>query len=171
MQKEGQKKRKSHDSSAAASKKGKHSSSKATEALSSSAQKRQVRKDRQSHRRHAETVEEAKVLWNKLRLKTNSKDVTEQLMEQLMELIRGKVNQIALQHDASRIVQAAIQFGNDKQRKELLTEICQSEGGLVELSKIQYARFCCMKFINYCRRDEACVKMIIKVRLAVVATC
>ena len=166
VQKESQKKRKSHDNSTAIAKKGKHGDN-STEGLSSSAQKRLVRKERQSQRRHAETVEEGKVLWNKLRQKSNTKEVQEQLMEQLMALIRGKVNQIALQHDASRVVQAAIQFGNDKQRKELLTEICQSESGLVELSKIQYARFCCMKFINYCQRDEACVKMIINVSFCV----
>ena len=41
-----------------------------------------------------------------------------------MSLIRGKVNEIALQHDASRVVQAAIQFGSKEQRKELLKEIC-----------------------------------------------
>jgi pumilio homology domain family member 6 len=167
-QKDIQKKRKSNSSystAAGGAKKVKHGEkAKIAENLSSSAQKRQVRKERQSHRRHAETVNEAKALWNKLRLKTNSKEVTQQLMEQVMELIRGKVNEIALQHDASRVVQAAIQFGNDEQRKEILTEICQSEGGLVELSKIQYSRFCSMKFIKYCGRDEACVKMIVKVR-------
>jgi pumilio family protein 6 len=132
--------------------------------LSSSAQKRQVRKDRQSHRRHADTVAEAKFLWNQLRMKSNTPDDTKERMEKLMTLIRGKVAEIALQHDASRVVQAAIQFGNESQRRELLTEICSSETGcLSELAKIQYAHFCCLKFIKYCARDEASAKMIIKV--------
>lgn len=135
-----------------------------TEDLSSSAQKRQLKKERQSHRRHADTVAEAKALWNKLRVKSNTPDDTKALMEQVMTLIRGKVNEIALQHDASRVVQAAVQFGNDEQRKELLTEICaESAAGLAELSKIQYAHFCCLKFIKYCARDPDCVKTIVKV--------
>lgn len=134
------------------------------ESLSSSAQKRQVRKDRQSHRRHADAVVDAKSLWNKLRQKSNTKQDTADLMEQVMTLIRGKVNEIALQHDASRVVQAAVQFGSEEQRKELLTEICQTEGNLVELAKIQYAHFCCLKFIKYCARDEASIKLIVKVR-------
>lgn len=162
--KDGTKKRHGGDNTKVGfAKKAKHSGNQSSEAVSSSAQKRQVRKERQLHRRHADTVNEAKVLWNKLRLKSNTKQETEDLMEKLMELIRGKVNEIALQHDASRVVQAAVQFGTDVQRKELLTEICQSEGGLVELSKIQYARFCCMKFIKYCGQDEANIKMIVKV--------
>jgi pumilio family protein 6 len=130
---------------------------------SSSAQKRQVRKDRQSQRRHADTVADAKVLWNKLRQKSNTAEETKDLMEQVMNLIRGKVNEVALQHDASRVVQAAIQFGSDEQRKELLTEICVSSGSLAELSKIQYAHFCCLKFIKYCNRDSDSIQMIIKV--------
>jgi len=137
------------------------------EELSSSALKRQVRKERQATRRHAESVTDAKVLWNKLRLKTNSKQDTKKLMEQVMDLIRGKVREIALQHDASRVVQAAIQFGSDQQRKEILTEICESEGSLAEMAKIQYAHFCCLKFIKYCSRDDASVKMIVKVRIRI----
>ena len=134
------------------------------EELSASALKRQVRKERQSTRRHAESVTEAKTLWNKLRLKTNTKEDTKKLMVEVMELIRGKVREIALQHDASRVVQAAIQFGNDEQRKEILTEICKTEGSLAEMAKIQYAHFCCLKFIKYCARDDASIKMIVKVR-------
>jgi len=132
------------------------------EELSSSALKRQVRKERQGTRRHADSVTEAKVLWNKLRLKTNTKEDTKKLMDKVMELIRGKVREIALQHDASRVVQAAIQFGSEVQRKEILTEICESEGSLAEMAKIQYAHFCCLKFIKYCARDDASIKMIVK---------
>lgn len=138
------------------------------ETKSSSAQKRQLKKERQSHRRHADTVSGAKVLWNKLRLKTNTTEDTKELMVEVMDLIRGKVNEIALQHDASRVVQAAVQFGNEEQRKELLEEICEeSAAGLAELAKIQYAHFCCLKFIKYCNRDEASVKKIVKVRKSV----
>ena len=139
------------------------------EELSSSALKRHVRKERQSTRRHAESVTEAKVLWNKLRLKTNTKEDTKKLMDKVMELIRGKVREIALQHDASRVVQAAIQFGNAEQRKEILGEICESEGSLGEMAKIQYAHFICLKFIKCCNRDVASIKLIVKVRYSLVS--
>ena len=132
-------------------------------AKSNSSQKREMKKERQSGRRHAEAVVEAKGLWNKLRLKSNTTEETNELMQQVMKLIRGKVNQIALQHDASRVVQAAVQFGSDRQRKELLLEIVEEGDCLPELSKIQYAHFLALKFIKYCSKDRECVKMIIKV--------
>jgi pumilio homology domain family member 6 len=151
-------KRKSGSQASKAAKKTK------TEELSSSAQKRQVKKERQSHRRHADTVAESKALWNKLREKSNTPKDTNELMEQVMTLIRGKVNAIALQHDASRVVQAAIQFGNEEQRRELLKEICaDGAAGLAELAKIQYAHFICLKFIKYCNRDPDSVKTIVRV--------
>lgn len=123
-----------------------------------------MKKERQSNRRHAETVVEAKGLWNKLRLKSNTPEETKELMQQVMKLVRGKVNEISLQHDASRVVQAAVQFGSDAQRKELLLEIVKEQGALAELSKIQYAHFLALKFIKYCAKDRECVKMIVKVR-------
>jgi pumilio family protein 6 len=152
-------KRKVHHDAKAPNKKHKAEDS----SKSSSSQKREAKKERQSHRRHSDTVSESKLLWNKLRLKSNTPAETKELMEKVMKLIRGKVNEITLQHDASRVVQAAIQFGNDEQRKELLTEICDSVGSLAEASKIQYAHFCCLKFIKCCARDKDCVKMIVKV--------
>ncbi|CAJ1931830.1 unnamed protein product [Cylindrotheca closterium] len=129
---------------------------------SSSAQKREMKKDRQSNRRHSEAVVEAKGLWNKLRLKSNTPEEIKGLMQQVMTLIQGKVNEISLQHDASRVVQAAVQFGSDRQRKELLLEILQKGDCLPELSKIQYAHFLALKFIKYCAKDRECVKMIVK---------
>ena len=161
--KEGFKRKSSGGNDSYNNKKQKNDSAKDGE-LSASALKRQVRKERQATRRHAESVTEAKVLWNKLRVKTNTKEDTKKLMSEVMDLIRGKVREIALQHDASRVVQAAIQFGSEEQRKEILKEICQTEGSLAEMAKIQYAHFCCLKFIKYCNRDEASIKMIVKVR-------
>jgi hypothetical protein len=154
-------KRKGSHSDSAPSKKHKDE---ASESKSSSAQKREVRKERQSHRRHADTVSDAKVLWNKLRLKTNTTEETKELMERVMTLVRGKVNEISLQHDASRVVQAAVQFGSAEQRKEILLEICEEPGALIELSKIRYAHFLSLKLIKCCARDNSCVKLIVKVR-------
>jgi len=134
----------------------------AAEGLTKSAQKRQVRKERQSQRRHADVVEEAKSIWNKLRLKTNTKDDTRKLADRLMGLIEGKISEIALQHDASRVVQAAIQFGTMDQRKIVLKELCAANGSLPEISKIQYAQFCCLKLIKYCHRDAECTKTIVR---------
>jgi pumilio homology domain family member 6 len=131
------------------------------EEKSSTAQKRALKQERQSHRRHADVVMEAKDLWNKLRLKTNTPEETRQYMVTLMELIRGKIPEIALQHDASRVVQAAIQFGTPEERKEVVVELC-AKANIPELSKVQYAHFVVLKMIKYCDRQDDCVKLIVK---------
>jgi pumilio family protein 6 len=133
------------------------------ESKSSSQQKRALKHERQSHRNHADAVMEAKEIWNKLRLKTNTKEETSQLMEQLVSLLRGKFRQVALQHDASRVVQAAIQFGTAEQRKQLVMELCEGDN-LQELCKVQYAHFCVLKMTKYCHRDAECVRAIVRVR-------
>ena len=67
-------------------------------------------------------------------------------MDRLMPLITGRCYEIALQHDASRVVQAAIQFGTPEERLLILEEICdtqenETDNNLILLSKSQYAHF------------------------------
>jgi hypothetical protein len=132
---------------------------------SAKSQKRALKQERQSHRKHADAVMEAKTIWNKLRQKNNSKEEVQEMMEKLMTFIHGKAREIALQHDASRVVQAALQFGNDEQRKQVMEELCK-DGNLFELARNQYAHFVVLKAIKYCEKNDDCVKMIVKVRMA-----
>jgi pumilio family protein 6 len=131
--------------------------------LSSSTKKRALKQARQSHRPHAEVVVASKELWNKLRVKNNTQDDIKVMMDELMDLLRGKFNRIALQHDASRVVQSAIQFGNKEQRVEILKELCDAKN-IIELSKSQYSHFVVLKMIKYCRDDKS-MNMLVKVRL------
>jgi pumilio family protein 6 len=130
---------------------------------SSSQQKRALKQERQSLRRHADSVGEAKAIWNKLRLKVNSKEETKKMVTDLMNLIEGKMHEISLQHDASRVVQAALQFGNLEQRIQVVTELCKS-GQFPELCRVQYSHFVVLKMIKYCARDDVNTRMIVKVR-------
>jgi len=125
----------------------------------SSNKKRALKHERQSHRRHADVVTASKETWNKLRLKTNSKEETVTLTEELHELLRGKYAEVALKHDASRVVQAAVQFGNAAQRAEIVRELGEGDT-LPELAKVQYGHFVVLKVIRYCFNDEACVKIV-----------
>lgn len=137
-------------------------SKKAKQEAGTSSSKRHLKHERQSTRRHAEVVASAKEIWNKLRLKNNTPDTNRKLMDELMPLIRGKVNQIALQHDASRVVQAAVQFGSKEERREIVKELTATPGSLAELAKSQYAHFCVLKLIKYCHMDETSLKLVLK---------
>lgn len=131
--------------------------------LSASNKKRALKHARQAHRPHSEVVVASKEMWNKLRLKCNTEEQVKEIMKDLMEMLRGKFHQIAMQHDASRVVQAALQHGNDGQKKSIVKEIC-SLGNVVELSKVQYAHFVVLKMIKSCYKDAECMRIIVKVR-------
>lgn len=128
---------------------------------SAKSQKRALKQERQLQRKHADVVIEAKKIWNQLRLKTNTKEEVKAMASRLVTLTEGKVQEIALQHDASRVVQAALQFGNAEERRQVLKEL--TNASLLELSKNQYAHFVVLKSIKYCASDKESVKMIVKV--------
>lgn len=84
-------------------------------------------------------------------------------------MLKGKMMEVAMQHDASRMVQAVLQFGSKEERLETVRELCaadkESAVNLAELCKIQYAHFVVLKMIKYCARDDECVRLIVKVRV------
>ena len=141
---------------------------------SASNKKRALKHERQSHRRHADAVVASKEIWNKLRLKTNTKKETREMTDELMELLRGKFAQVAMQHDASRVVQAVLQYGTPQQRLDVVKELADADvagsgkkasstNSLAELCKIQYAHFAVLKIIKYCYKEKECVKIVVKV--------
>lgn len=97
--------------SAAGRQKRKSPSSSSSDQPSNS--KRALKKERQSYRPNNEVVVSSKDLWNKLRLKTNSKAEIRELADSLYDLIKGKMSDLGKKHDASRIVQAMIQHGTE----------------------------------------------------------
>lgn len=135
--------------------------------LSSSKQKRVLKQERQSHRRHATVVKDSKEVWSKLRLKNNTPEQIKPLQEKLLELLfengDSTICEIALQHDASRVVQAAIQFASPAERLLIATALAPQ---LPEMSKVQYAHFCVLKLIQYghMKKQNECVAVICKVR-------
>ncbi|KAL3796768.1 hypothetical protein HJC23_010915 [Cyclotella cryptica] len=154
-------------------------SAKDTNEVTPANKKRALKAERQSHRRHSTTVRSAKEIWNELRVKSNTAETNSKLCTELYGLLKGKMMEVAMQHDASRMVQAVLQFGNAEERLETVRELCavpnedklkgsaeksggQSTVNLAELCKIQYAHFVVLKMIKYCAREEECVRLIVK---------
>jgi len=124
--------------------------------------KRAVKQERQSQRRHADIVVQAKIIWNQLRQKSNSKQQIADYMQQLLTLLPPDtiLCEVALQHDASRVVQAMIQFASTDQRLLICKALSQQ---LAEMAKDQYAHFCVLKLIQYGHKEPACMSLILKV--------
>jgi pumilio family protein 6 len=54
-----------------------------------------------------------------------------------MDVIRGKVKDIVLKHDASRIVQTVVKYGRQKERDEIATEL---GGCYKDLARNKYSK-------------------------------
>jgi pumilio family protein 6 len=128
--------------------------------LSWSAQKKQeearmtpkeLKRKRQEARPNYEKVSKAKEIWNKLREKNLEAGERQQLMGKLLPLIRGKIAEVAMKHDASRVVQAAIKYADDAQRTEILGELTPH---VVEMSKATFSSYVVKKLFRYCTKEQ-----------------
>ena len=54
-----------------------------------------------------------------------------------MDVIRDKVKEIVLKHDASRIVQSVVKYGGSKERDEIAREL---KGSYKELAQNKYSK-------------------------------
>lgn len=91
-------------------------------------------------------MEGLKSSWNTIRMKSTSASVREKLVLQMASKMEGQVLQVTLRHDASRIVESILQYGTEKQREKILTELTSK---LVEISKTPYGHFVVLKVIFY----------------------
>ncbi|RKO88582.1 armadillo-type protein, partial [Blyttiomyces helicus] len=114
---------------------------------------RQEQKALQTERRaakpNAPLIQTAKRIWESLRVKKIKPEEKAKLMLELMELVSGKAKDIIFKHDASRIVQCALKYGNQEQRDSIAEELL---GRYADISKAQYGRFIISKILNYCSR-------------------
>ena len=94
-------------------------------------------------------VEGLKTQWNKIRDRSTPESVREGMLQKMVEIIKGNILQITLRHDASRIVQTMIQFGDNTQREFILSSIGSK---LSEVAKTPYGHFVVLKAITYCVR-------------------
>lgn len=69
------------------------------------------------------THSKAKEMWNRLRLVDLEKSERDLLVLKLMKLLSGKVVDISLKHDGSRIIQTLYKYGTPEQRSAM-TKVC-----------------------------------------------
>ncbi|DBA01296.1 TPA: hypothetical protein N0F65_001801 [Lagenidium giganteum] len=105
-----------------------------------------AKKQRKMQRPHYETVSRAKEIWNVIRERDVEKNKRTKLVQELFELVQGKVYEIAAKHDASRVIQSLLKFGKPEHRTQTITEL---KDHIVELAKTQYGCFLVQKMIKY----------------------
>ncbi|KAG0164793.1 pumilio domain member 6 [Apophysomyces sp. BC1015] len=112
-----------------------------------------IRSERKAHDRSYEMISEAKKVWEVLRRGDIKREEQKQLMEKIMNIITGKVQDVIFKHDASRMIQTCLKKGNGEQRNQIAEEL---KGRYEELSKSMYGKFIVMKTLEYChwQRDH-----------------
>jgi len=61
-------------------------------------------------------------------------------------MIMGKIGDLVLKHDASRVVQTLLKFGSKEQRGEVAKAL---KGKYAELAKSTYGKFLVCKILKY----------------------
>ena len=81
----------------------------APSATDSRQEKKRARLERQLSKKHGEVLVEAKLIWNKVREKSRSAESRATLVTRLLELLTGKMLDVADRHDAARVMQSIVQ--------------------------------------------------------------
>ncbi|EMD36246.1 hypothetical protein CERSUDRAFT_115203 [Gelatoporia subvermispora B] len=92
-------------------------------------------------------LSEAKAAWTLARQKNISKDERKKHIQELMDVVRGKVKDIVFKHDASRIIQTLVKWGDQAQRDAIAQEL---KGRYIDAAKSKYSKFLVTKLIRFC---------------------
>eukprot|EP01132_Coremiostelium_polycephalum_P009286 gene9286-11382_t len=96
-------------------------------------------------------VRESKLLWVKIKEKKLSKEERSQLIDQLFTKLKGHILNVVVKHDASRVVQSMLKYGNEQQKELIFSEL---KGHELELSKSQYGKFLILKQLKYGTKEH-----------------
>lgn len=101
-------------------------------------------------------VDKMKLIWNKIRDRTTPEAQRNKLIQDVLQQIQSHILDITLRHDASRIIQCIIQYGNDQQREFVLQQVMPK---FFDISKTPYGHFTVLKAITYCNQPTVMKKI------------
>ena len=73
------------------------------------------------------------------------------LVLKLMKLLSGKIVDISLKHDGSRIIQTLYKYGTAEQRSSITKELLKS---VVSISKTKHGRFLVISMLRYSSKQD-----------------
>ncbi|APA14761.1 hypothetical protein SS1G_06776 [Sclerotinia sclerotiorum 1980 UF-70] len=103
------------------------------------AKQKQLANERKAAKPLADQLARTKKIWERLRRKSHvPKDERKQLVEELFELITGRIKDFVLKHDSVRVVQTAVKYSNPEQKRLIAKELA---GTYRQLAESRYAKF------------------------------
>jgi pumilio homology domain family member 6 len=102
--------------------------------------------ERKASKPNADEIARAKKLWERLRVKSNvPKEERQTLVDQLFEVVLGRVVDFVFKHDSVRVIQCALKYANLEQKKIIATEL---KGNYKNLAESRYGKFLVAKVIT-----------------------
>ncbi|KAL5483404.1 PUF6 [Sanghuangporus weigelae] len=116
-----------------------------TDARESRKAQKVLQQSRKASKQHSDVLAQAKPLWERARRKNLSPEERKKHVGELMEIVRGKVQDVVFKHDASRIIQTLVKYGNQDMRDEVAREL---KGRYKDLAQNKYSKFIVTKLIR-----------------------
>jgi pumilio homology domain family member 6 len=111
----------------------------------SHAKQKALAQERKANKANAEVIARAKNIWEKLRRTSMPSSERKILVEELFDIVSGRMKDLVLKHDAGRIIQTALKYSNRAQRRSIAAEL-KGEYKLLATSK--YAKFTIGKLLS-----------------------
>ncbi|KAJ8502883.1 hypothetical protein ONZ45_g11351 [Pleurotus djamor] len=109
---------------------------------------------RKAAKPNSDLLTSAKKVWSLARQRNIPPEERQKHVQNLMNVIRGKVKDIVFKHDASRIVQTVVRNGKQKERDEIAVEL---KGRYKDLAQNKYSKFLVSKLIRLCPTHRASI--------------
>lgn len=115
---------------------------------------RVLQEQRRAAKPHSQLLADAKRVWSLARQKSIPSAERQKHVKELMKVTQGKVKDIVLKHDASRIIQTVVKYGGQKERDQVAMEL---KGHYKSLAQSKYSKFLVTKLIRLCPAHRASI--------------
>ncbi|PWW76023.1 ARM repeat-containing protein [Tuber magnatum] len=112
----------------------------------SHAEQKRLAAERKLAKPHGEIITRSKRIWEQLRRTKLAPEQRKKLIAELGQLIKGRVSDLVFKHDASRIVQSALKYGDRTTRVNITAEL---KGNYVALAQSSYGKYLVVKILHY----------------------
>lgn len=103
------------------------------------------RQERIAAKPNSDSIARSKKIWERLRIKSAvSKDERKKLVDELFQIITGRVKDFVFKHDSVRVIQCALKYATPAQKQAIAEEL---RGSYRELAESKYAKFLIAKMI------------------------
>ncbi|KAF2771737.1 ARM repeat-containing protein, partial [Teratosphaeria nubilosa] len=109
------------------------------------AKQRALARERKAAKPNAEMIARSKKIWEKLRRKSHvPKEERKELVDELFRIIAGRVREFVFKHDSVRVIQCALKYANQEQRRMIVDEL---RGDVRPLVESKYGKFLVAKMV------------------------